>query len=148
MRAWMLIGTVAAVLSSQVPSIEDSRTFVNRRMREVYGAKAPSDATFVTIRTEGGGGLAWTPVPKGQGKSSSKQSRPRDEALGKPETPLVSDGDLAEGVIIGERVNELYLDTSPCKGQIATFSKPFRKKLVGTVQCDGVSHQAYEVVQQ
>jgi hypothetical protein len=61
---------------------------------------------------------------------------------------LASKGDEATGVVIEERGNELYLDAVPCRGRIATFTKPFRKSEVGTASCDGKTFTKHRVVKE
>lgn len=58
-----------------------------------------------------------------------------------------SKGDVATGVIIGERDQRLLLDGDPCKKELFGFKEPYDKKKVSSTKCDGETLDVYRVEQ-
>ena len=110
------------------------RRFVTDNLKRLYGDQAPPSVTFVTLpnvsREQPSPRIA-TGAPGGRGQV--RYSMP---------------GDTATGTVIAQRGNELYLDSDPCNGKVASFVKPFTQTETGKVTCANEERQLYKVVQQ
>lgn len=104
------------------------------RIRELYGADAPNEITFIDTQR-----AVAENVYKPAGSEQFPKVNPSIFEPGAETTKQENafKGQVATGVVLLEQLDQLYLDARPCNGVIVSFRKPYRRERTGTVRCGG-----------